>query len=172
MFDQWLHSDRLGQSLEELTQNVIPLRPWLEHLIEGLYCLSEHRLELHLAPEATHIFGDDHLLEMALVNLVENASKYALPGTLIQLETRVRPGQVGLAVCDQGPGIAPDNQKAVFEDFYRIQPEGGVDGIGLGLSIVQRIARAHGGELTLESISGQGSCFYIWLPTEVQLLAQ
>ncbi len=112
MFDQWLHSDRLGQSLEELTPNVIPLRPWLEHLVEGLYCLSEHRLELHLAPEASHIFGDDHLLEMALVNLVENASKYAPPGTVIHLTTRVRPGQVGLAVYDQGPGIAPDKQKA------------------------------------------------------------
>lgn len=164
MFDQWLASDRLGQSLQEISPHPIPLRDWLEHLVEGLYCLSEHRIELQLDPGVQQIYADDHLLEIALANLVQNASKYSPPGSVIRLEARQRPGQVGIAVIDQGPGIAPEHQRAVFEDFYRVQPEGRVHGMGLGLSIVQRIAQAHGGELTLDSVPGQGCCFCIWLP--------
>lgn len=164
MFDQWLKSDRLGQSLQEISPHAIPLRDWLEHLVEGLYCLSEHPIELELAPGIEQIFGDDHLLEIALGNLVENASKYAPAGTPIRLQTRSRPGQVGLCVIDQGPGIAREHQQAVFETFYRVQPEGSVRGMGLGLTIVQRIALAHGGELTLDSEPGAGCSFCLWLP--------
>lgn len=164
MFDQWLKSDRLGQPLQELSPHPIPLRDWLEHLVEGLYCLSEHKIELMLEPGVQHILGDDHLLEIALGNLIENASKYAPAGTQIRLVTRSRPGQVGICVIDQGPGIAQEYQHAVFESFYRIQPEGSVRGMGLGLSIVQRIALAHGGELTLDSKPGAGCCFCLWLP--------
>jgi signal transduction histidine kinase len=164
MFDQWLKSDRIGQSLQDISPHAIPLRPWLEHLVEGLYCLSEHRIELQLDPAAVQVVADDHLLEIALANLVENASKYAPAGSLITLQTRASPGRVGIAVIDLGPGIAPEHQQAVFEDFYRVQPEGGVRGMGLGLPIVQRIVQAHGGELRLESEPGQGCCFCIWLP--------
>ena len=164
MFDQWLKSDRLGQSLQEIAPHPIPLRPWLEHLVEGLYCLSEHRIELQLAPGVEQVLADDHLLEIALGNLVQNASKYAPAGSLIMLQTRQRPGQIGIAVTDQGPGIAPEHQQVVFEDFYRVQPEGRVHGLGLGLSIVQRIVQAHGGELVLESALDHGCCFCIWLP--------
>jgi len=164
MFDQWLASDRLGQSLQEVAPHPIPLRDWLEHLVEGLYCLSEHRIELRFEPGIDLVCADDHLLEIALANLVENASKYSPPGSAIRLETRRRPGQVGIAVIDQGPGIAPEHQRSVFEDFYRVQPEGGVRGMGLGLSIVQRIVQAHDGELALDSGPGLGCCFCIWLP--------
>jgi two-component system, sensor histidine kinase LadS len=166
MFEQWLKSDRIGQSLQDISPHAIPLRPWLEHLVEGLYCLSQHRIELQLDPGVEQVVADDHLLEIALGNLVENASKYAPAGSLITLQTRGAPGRVGIAVIDQGPGIAPEHQRAVFEDFYRVQPEGRIHGMGLGLSIVQRIAQAHGGELTLQSESGQGCCFCIWLPAQ------
>lgn len=164
MFDQWLKSDRLGQSLQEISPHAIPLRDWLEHLVEGLYCLSEHQIELVLEPGIEQIVGDDHLLEIALGNLVENASKYAPAGSSILLQTRSRPGQVGICVIDHGPGIAREHQQAVFETFYRVQPEGSVRGMGLGLTIVQRIALAHGGELTLDSEPGAGCCFCLWLP--------
>lgn len=166
MFDQWLKSDRLRQSLQEIAPHVIALRDWLEHLVEGLYCLSEHHIELILEPGVEQIVGDDHLLEIALGNLVENASKYAPAGSVICLQTRSRPGQIGICVIDQGPGIAPEHQQSVFEAFYRVQPEGGVRGMGLGLYIVHRIAQAHGGELTLESEPGAGCHFCIWLPAQ------
>jgi len=119
---------------------------------------------VHFDPQVRHINADDHLLEIALSNLIENASKYSPSGTLIRIETRWRPGQAGIAVIDQGPGIALEHQQAVFTDFYRVQPEGSVRGMGLGLSIVQLIVKAHGGELTLKSTLGQGCCFCMWLP--------
>ncbi len=168
LFEQWLKSDRLGQSLQDIAPHPIPLRPWIEHLVEGLYCLGEHRLELQFDPALGQVYADDHLLEIALVNLIENASKYAPAGSLITLRTCQRPGQAGIAVIDQGPGIAPEQQSQVFQDFRRLQPDAGVHGMGLGLSIVQRIAQAHGGGLTLESEPGQGCCFCIWLPDGAQ----
>jgi signal transduction histidine kinase len=164
MFDQWLASDRLSRSLNDIAPHPVPLREWLEHVIDGLYWISEHRVEVHFDPQVRHINADDHLLEIALSNLIENASKYSPSGTLIRIETRWRPGQAGIAVIDQGPGIALEHQQAVFTDFYRVQPEGSVRGMGLGLSIVQRIVKAHGGELTLKSTLGQGCCFCMWLP--------
>lgn len=167
LFDQWLRSDWLGQSLQELTAHPLPLRPWLERLVRDQYALGHHRIALRLTAPVDQVMADDHLLDIALNNLIENSVKYSEPGTFIELETRVREGHIGIAVRDQGPGIAPEHQKAIFQDFYRIQPEGRVHGIGLGLSIAQRIAQAHGGELTLESTPGQGCVFCIWLPTDV-----
>lgn len=166
MFDQWLASDRLGQSLQDIVPHQIPLRDWLEHLVEGLYCLSEHRIRLEFDTRIQKISADDHLLGIAIGNLVENASKYSPPGSVIRIETRWRQGQVGIAVIDQGPGIPIEQQRAVFEDFYRVHPEGGVRGMGLGLSIVRRIVQAHSGELALYSESGHGCCFCIWLPLD------
>lgn len=167
LFDQWLRSDWLGQSLQELTAHPLPLRPWLERLVRDQFALGHHRIELRLTAPVDQVLADDHLLDIALNNLIENAVKYSEPGTLIELETRVREGHIGIAVRDQGPGIAPEHQSAIFQDFFRIQPEGRVHGIGLGLSIAQRIAQAHGGELTLESTPGQGCVFCIWLPADV-----
>lgn len=165
VFDRWLQSDRLGHSLHNITPRPIALQAWLEHVVEAnAYCLTEHRIELHCTAERSAVLGDEYLLEMALSNLIDNACKYSPPGSLITLETRALPGRTGLAVIDRGPGIAPEHQQAVFTEYFRVAPEGAVRGMGLGLSIVQRIVEAHGGQLQLESVPGHGCTFCIWLP--------
>ena len=74
-------------------------------------------------------------------------------------------GEVRVEVRDHGPGIPAEEQKRIFESFYRLrQSEKSAEGTGLGLAITQRLVELHGGELRLESEVGHGSCFYFSLP--------
>lgn len=118
------------------------------------------------APDGLWVTGDRLALRQALGNLLANALRLSAPGTSV----RVRAGREGLwvwmAVEDQGPGIAADDQERVFQRFWRGDPrEGREQGrSGLGLTIVRQIAEAHGGEVKLASAVGQGSAFALWLP--------
>ena len=75
-----------------------------------------------------------------------------------------RAAKAVLSVADQGIGIAPADQKRIFERFERAVPEGSYDGIGLGLWIAREIARAHGGQIGVESEQGKGATFTVELP--------
>jgi two-component system sensor histidine kinase SenX3 len=116
------------------------------------------------APQSWAVLADQSLLEIAVLNLLDNACKYAELGTEVRIELRREAAQVGIAVIDQGPGICPDQQKRIFGDYVRLQPEGPVHGIGLGLAFVQRIAAVLNGSVKLDSSLGQGSTFSLWLP--------
>ena len=106
------------------------------------------------------------ILERALTNLVDNAVKFSPEGSTVTV-TAKRDGDMALlSVADQGPGIAPEDQKRIFERFYRVDKsrsrrEGGT---GLGLSIVKHAALAHKGNAGLTSAPGTGSVFTITLP--------
>ncbi len=133
------------------------------------------------------INGDQFYLTQMVTNIVENAIKYtAHVGTHVQIETKYRKdykqGWAGICVTDNGPGIAAEYLPRVFDRFYRIdqarttQPdpmlalpdvrcaEKQPTGSGLGLSIAQWVARAHGGEIHIQSQKGQGTTIEIWLP--------
>jgi signal transduction histidine kinase len=126
-------------------------------------------LELKLHPDAAFVVVDEYLLEIVLSNLIDNARKYAGVDARVIIETRLKPGYVGIAVTDNGPGIRGEHQARVFEEYFRVSPQSGVPGMGLGLSIVSRIAKAHGGELALYSEAGQGCSFCLWLPEKTEL---
>jgi two-component system, OmpR family, sensor histidine kinase KdpD len=105
-----------------------------------------------------------HLLRV-LANLLENAHKYAPPGTPLDLAARREDGRLLFEVADQGPGIPPSEAEHVFAPFYRArghQPDAG--GAGLGLSIARRLAQAQGGDLRHEPRPGGGSVFVFSLP--------
>ena len=73
---------------------------------------------------------------------------------------------VTLSVCDSGPGVAPDEQEAIFEEFYQAQTarETASEGTGLGLTITKRLVEQHGGRIRVESELGKGSRFIVALP--------
>jgi len=102
---------------------------------------------------------------VAVTNLIDNAAKYSPSGTTITIRTLVKEGYIGLEVANEGPGIPLEMQDKIFTEFFRLSPENSVRGVGLGLSIVQRIARAHDGHVSLASTRGRGAAFCIWLPT-------
>ena len=98
-----------------------------------------------------------------MFNLIDNACKYSTPAQEVQIETRHRPGATGLAVVDQGIGISSENQQRIFQQYFRVSRENSTPGLGLGLSLVQRIVELHGGHIELHSVPGQGSSFCIWI---------
>lgn len=110
--------------------------------------------------------GDRLGLGQALANLLANAVRLAPEGSTIRLSAGREGPWVWLAVQDEGPGIAPDDQDRVFQRFWRGDPRAGRDAgrSGLGLTIVRQVAEAHGGVVKLVSEPGDGSAFAIWLP--------
>jgi signal transduction histidine kinase/CheY-like chemotaxis protein len=109
--------------------------------------------------------ADATRFKQALMNLAGNAIKFMPKGGHIELVARTVEGKVRIEVRDNGPGIPAEEQKRIFESFYRLrQSEKSAEGTGLGLAITQRLVELHGAELRLESTVGQGSCFYFSLP--------
>ena len=113
--------------------------------------------------------GEGRLLARLIRNLLDNAARHA-PGSPAQVELEARDGQIVLRVCDRGPGVPEAEREAIFEPFYRRpgrRAESGNDderGVGLGLSLVRRIARRHGGEALCLPRPGGGGCFEVSLP--------
>ena len=98
-----------------------------------------------------------------LVNLVGNAVRYSAKGGTVWVRCLAKDGSGTVTVTDHGKGIAPEDQARIFSKFERVdRSEPG--GSGLGLYIARRLARAMGGDLTVESASGQGACFTLTLP--------
>jgi len=109
--------------------------------------------------------ADATRLKQVLMNLLGNAIKFTPNGGRIELAARLDGGNVCMEVRDSGPGIRLDEQKRIFEAFYRLRESGKkTEGTGLGLAITQRLVELHGSDLKLTSQPGHGSCFYFSLP--------
>ncbi len=128
--------------------------------------LAERPLEMKCDEPLPEIPLDRRLVKIAVRQIVDNALKYSPPGTPLEVGLRTADGRVAVEVTDHGPGIPPQEQKRIFERFYR-SPSilRQVPGSGLGLSITDSIARAHGGELSMTSEPGR-TTFQIALPAE------
>ena len=124
-------------------------------------------LELNRVPI---IHTDDDRIRQILGNLLSNAIKYTEPGGRLCVRTDVRASQLSpncvvVEVEDTGIGIPADKTHMLFEEFERIDPSV-KPGIGLGLAISRRVARALGGDITVRSKRGEGSTFTLWLPNQ------
>lgn len=165
LFEEWLQSDRMRQPTQELSMVNIPLATWLVGVIDDCRkCYLNYPFELRIADGLPDINADEAMLRIAVHNLVDNAAKYAPPGTKIGVEALERDGMVGIAVIDSGPGIAPKHRDAIFADYFRIAPKGEVAGLGLGLAFVKKIVDLHCGWIELKSELGVGTGFCLWLP--------
>lgn len=136
------------------------------------YPLSQQGFRLNVLTEEglPRVYVDRDAIEQALLNLLHNAMKYSGESREIGLHLKKKDGHALIQVIDQGIGIDPQEQKCIFEKFYRISsPENErIMGTGLGLALVSHIIEAHGGHLELGSALGKGSTFSIYLPLENQ----
>jgi two-component system sensor histidine kinase SenX3 len=109
---------------------------------------------------------DRRQIVSAIANLLENAIKYSDPGTVVDVHAIVNRGVFELSVRDEGIGIPKRDLERIFERFYRVDQARSrkTGGTGLGLAIVRHVAQGHGGEVTVESVEGQGSTFQLVLP--------
>ena len=133
------------------------------------YPLERAGFTLHLeAPEQLlTVMADADALEQAILNLLTNALKYSGDSRRIWLSAREENGDAVIRVRDEGVGIPAEEQKRIFERFYSVPSAGhneAVPGAGLGLTLVEHIARAHRGSVEVDSAPGRGSTFSIRIP--------
>jgi signal transduction histidine kinase/DNA-binding response OmpR family regulator len=132
--------------------------------LQPLVSKKNHVLVKHPA-QGLSVRADGTRLKQILMNLIGNAVKFTPEGGKIELAAKRVGDLVRLEVRDSGPGIPPEEQKRIFEAFYRLtQNAKAAEGSGLGLAITQRLVELHGGQLGLDSQIGAGSCFYFTLP--------
>jgi signal transduction histidine kinase len=117
--------------------------------------------EAELDGQPVTLRGDARLLRRLVRNLLENARRHGAPP--IELRVARAPSGAELTVCDRGPGIPEADRERVFEPFYRPPSAREASGHGLGLALVRRIARRHGGDARCEPRDGGGSCFRVTL---------
>jgi len=134
---------------------------------------AEHRIETDIPADLPMLRLDPVLFEQALFNLLDNAAKYALPGSAIRLQAWVDNGAVILQVMDEGPGIPPDDMERIFDTFYRVRKRDQVRaGTGLGLSISRGFIEAMGGTIAAANRTDRpGAIFTIRMPVPAELPA-
>ncbi|MDC0672389.1 sensor histidine kinase [Nannocystis radixulma] len=127
---------------------------------------SRCRVSIDVPDRPIDVEGDPELLRRALDNLLDNARKYSEPGAPITIRAATDDDHVLLEVIDLGIGIDPADQPQVFTPFFRTDRSRtrATGGVGLGLTLVQRIATAHGGTVALESEPGRGTRVTLRLP--------
>ena len=138
-------------------------------VVEGLVVQADARgvqVQVHAPPGGALVDAEPADLERLVVNLVSNAVKYSHDGGEVDVHVADAAPHVVLRVADHGIGVAPAEQRRLFEEFYRSADPAAASqpGTGLGLSIVQRIVRHLGGEVAVESAPGEGSVFTVTLP--------
>lgn len=143
------------------------LRPIFERLNNSFRRAAVDRnISLNFRPSSLWGKSDPVMIERMLANLISNALRYTQPGGRILVVARQRRSHILLEVRDNGPGIAAEHQAAIFAEFYQVGNTAREQnkGLGLGLSIVDRLARALKIEITLRSQPNHGTTFGLTLP--------
>lgn len=130
--------------------------------------LGEREVSVALPPGLTLIPLDLVLMTQVLVNLLDNANKYAPAMSSIEIEASVGSDWLTLTVADRGPGVPESELPHIFDKFYHIQVPEKAGGTGLGLSICRGIVEAHGGGIMAKNRAGGGLVVEILLPVDVQ----
>jgi signal transduction histidine kinase len=123
------------------------------------------RISLSSDPGIDIVTGDERRVRQVILNLLSNAIKFTPAGGTVDVAVARRDGEVRVSVSDSGPGIAPEDQLRIFEEFQ--QAAAGKEqreGTGLGLALSRRLVELHGGRIWVESELGKGSRFVFTLP--------
>jgi signal transduction histidine kinase/CheY-like chemotaxis protein len=170
LVDSLLDISKLDAGAVEPEPQSVSLRTLIERIEADYRPLANGKgLEFHVNAPDILMQTDPVLFERLVRNLVDNAFKYTAAGN-VALDAQVEGGKVRISVRDTGPGIPPAERERIFEEFYQIgNPERDrVQGLGLGLAIVQRISQLLGLELKLESEPGRGSTFTVTAPLAME----
>lgn len=161
LVNQLLELAKNKQAFPYQKMDLVPLAEKVYHVFEKAY---EREIHLHITEENIFIEGNNEQIEQVLYILLSNAIKYS--DKEIELKLYTNDQLAIIDVVDQGPGISEENQKRIFDRFYRVDKARTrkTGGTGLGLSIAKAIATAHGGTITITSEVGKGSTFSVQIP--------
>ena len=152
-----------------LDNQIVEMDTLVLEVLQQTSVLTADRLQVRLREiDQVLVCGDRDRLKQVLLNLVENAIKYTPEGGEVVVDLGKTQNQARIDICDNGPGIPPEDLPHIFERFYRAEKsrtrtkDG--KGFGLGLSIAYWIVRNHDGKIAVKSEIGQGTTFSVWLP--------
>jgi signal transduction histidine kinase len=176
MITTFLNLERLGDGAQDPKREPFPLTGALAACVDRARPLAERKqIQIELdAPARGLLLGDQELIEYAIYNLLTNAVKYSPEHTTVTVTCEDQGArQLRLAVRDQGIGMEEKDLKRIFDKFYRTRGAeiSGIEGTGIGLSLVREIVTHHGGTVEVASKPGQGSCFTLLLPAQPSAVA-
>lgn len=164
LVERLLQASRTESPVQMLKERV-NLSELLNDLGETMQPIAQQRglaLSTQCAP-GLYVLGDIDALLRLFINLIDNALKYTDAG-FVRVTAQTRQGLAQVEVSDSGRGIAPEDLPHIFDRFYRADPSRSATGFGLGLTIVQDIARRHNGKVSVTSEIGRGTTFAVALP--------
>jgi signal transduction histidine kinase len=137
-----------------------------ERLVDEVTSATNRRcpIEFTAAPGLVEAQADEGLLRHIFTNLLNNASKYSLPGSLVEFQVEARGHLALFTVRDRGIGIPEADARLLFQAFHRGRNVGDTPGTGLGMTIVKRCVELHEGRIAFESKEGHGTAFIVALP--------
>jgi signal transduction histidine kinase len=162
LIEDLLVASRVDQS--KLPSQTRPISVWA--VLETVAVGRRHdRVEYSVNPEDLSVLADPDHLNRVLINLLNNASKYA-PGSQVEITAQTRGLRTAISVIDHGPGISPENRIRVFDKFTQLEPSATRrnGGAGLGLSIAKGLVEAMRGHIAVTETPGGGSTFTVLLP--------
>ena len=166
--DNLLDLARLGAGSLQLNPEPLHLPALTEQVVRRARAqaqLPAHPYEVRFQEHFPYVDADHARISQVLMNLLENAAKYAPVGTPIRVEGHCAGDWVTISVRDQGPGLTAEQASRVFDKFYRV--DSGLtrttEGSGLGLAICRGIVEAHGGQITVTATPGHGTTFTVSL---------
>lgn len=165
LMDDYLSLDRLEGAEQPLQAQAFDLLEWLEDAAAD-WPAERVVLDVDALPERWA--GDPKLLHIVVRNLLANADRHSPAGQEITLAARMlERGELVLRVVDHGEGIPEDERAQVFKKYFRGRTAQGKPGAGLGLYMVERIVRLHGGRIRAQATPGGGATFEVRLPPEL-----
>ncbi len=167
LVDNLLDTSRMESGLLKLEKGSTSISKLVRQVAaEACVRANQYNIVLRLGKRLPRANIDAKRIRQVLDNLIDNAVKYSPLGTEVLISARQAGQEMVISVADQGKGIPAEELTNVFDRMYRIEQRltSGVDGIGLGLYICQRLVEAHGGRIWAESKIGEGSTIYFTLP--------
>jgi signal transduction histidine kinase len=168
MVNQLLDFARLEEGRSEFDLSTLDLNQLTTEAVQSFCNLGSGSRLVEALDQGTPlaVSADGNAIVQCIQNLIDNALKYSPKDSDVTVRTGRQEGTVFLEVADHGPGIAPEEQELIFEQFYRAGRKDAhrARGAGIGLALVKRVMEAHGGEVTLASRPGEGSTFRLSIP--------
>lgn len=170
ILENFLSLDKLSQDKVQLKKTTFDLKEFCEELIDDLSDVLKNGQIIHYDHNGeNNIYHDPKLLRGILINLLSNASKYSQEAQPIYFSTTISASLLAVIIKDQGIGIPLDEQKSLFERFYRAKNADGFKGTGLGLSIVKKYIELLHGTISFVSAPENGTEFTVTVPLSYEI---
>jgi PAS domain S-box-containing protein len=166
ILNDFLSLGKLEEGKVEVTIENILVKDFFEEIYEEVHSTLKdgQKIIINCSSDIDRIGSDPRILRNIMFNLISNASKYSEPAKSIYLTCQRMNSAINFTVRDEGIGISPEDQKHLFERFFRASNSGNIQGTGLGLNIVTRYVDLLKGKISFTSEFGKGSEFIVSIP--------